>query len=116
MEKKITYVANDGEEFEDEKECLAHERCLQVGAFGDHLRLWDEDMKPLDPAEENALDDAYFIYADTPEVREFVNEHFEGLFQEIGWSANFVGYINDNWYDLEELYNMVLKTIATMVG
>lgn len=115
MEKKIIYVAVDDEEFEDEKECLAHERNLQVDAFGDHLRLWDEDMKPLDPAEEDALDDAYFIYADTPEAREWVEAELN-IYCELGWDAVYVGYINDNWYDLEELYNRVLKTIATMVA
>ena len=114
MEKKIIYVADDGIEFEDERECEAHERNLLVDKLGDHLRLWDEDMKPIDPKREYALQEAYFIYADTPEVREFVNEHLEGLFEEIGWSATFVGYINDNWCDLDNLYNMIANTIANM--
>ena len=69
MEKKIIYVADDGIEFEDERECEAHERNLLVDKLGDHLRLWDEDMKPIDPKREYALQEAYFIYADTPEVR-----------------------------------------------
>lgn len=115
MKQKIIYVAFDGEEFEEEKNCLAYEREREVRAFGDHLRLWDEDMKPLDPAKEDALADAYFIYADTPKAREWVEAELN-IYCELGWTATFVGYINDNWYDLEELYNMILKTIATMVA
>ena len=114
MEKKITYVANDGEEFEDERECEAHEFRQEVSKFGKSLRLWDEDMKPLDPKSEDALENAYYVYADTLEARKFVDEHLEGLFEEVGWSATFVGYINDDWYNLEDLYNMVSNIISTM--
>ena len=114
MEKKIIYVADDGVEFEDEKECLAHERRLQVDAFGDHLRLWDEDMKPLDLAEEDALDDAYFIYADTPEAREWVEAGIE-IYCELGWDAVFVCYRNDNWIDLMKEFEALGKILSDMV-
>lgn len=114
MKEKIIYVADDGEEFEDRPQCEAYEFRQKAGKLGKHLRLWDEDMKPLDPKREDAPEQAYFIYADTPEARKFINEHLEGLFEEIGWSATFVGYINDDWHDLEDLYNVISKTIATM--
>lgn len=114
MEKKIIYVADDGVEFEDEKECLAHERRLQVDAFGDHLRLWDEDMKPLDPTEEDALKDAYFIYADTPEAREWVEADL-GIYCELGWDAVFVCYRNDNWIDLMKEFEALGKILSDMV-
>lgn len=116
MEKKIIYVAFDDEEFEDERECLAHEFRQKASKFGNHLRLWDENLHRLCITSEDDLENAYYVYADTPEAREFVDKHLEGLFEEVGWTATFVGYINDNWYDLEELYNMILKTIATMVA
>ena len=91
MEKKIIYVADDGTEFEDDRECLAHERRLQVDAFGDHLRLWDENMKPLDPTEEDALTDAYFIYADTPEAREWVEAELDIYCKNADFVFNLAG-------------------------
>ena len=114
MERKIIYVADDGVKFEDERECEAYEFRQKASKFGRHLRLWDEDMKPLDPTEEDALEDAYYIYADTPEARAFINKHLEGLFDEVGWLATFVGYVNDNWHDLEYLCNMISNAITNM--
>lgn len=113
MEKKIIYVAFDDEEFEDERECLAHERKLQVDDFGDHLRLWDEDMKPLDPAEEDALDDAYFIYADTPEAREWINVGLN-IYGELGWDAVYVGYVYEEWRDLSTEFARLGKMLSDM--
>lgn len=113
MERKIIYVAFDDEEFEDERECLAHERRLQVNDFGDHLRLWDEDMKPLDPAEEDVLDDAYFIYADTPEAREWVEAGLE-IYCELGWDAVYVGYVFGEWVDLSVEFARLGKILSEM--
>lgn len=114
MERKIIYVADDGAEFEDDRECLAHERRLQIDTFGDHLRLWDENMKPLDPAEEDALEDAYFIYADTPEAREWVDAELS-IYCELGWDAVFVCYRNDNWIDLVKEFETLGKILSDMV-
>ena len=113
MKKKIIYVAFDGEEFEEEKNCLAHERNLQVNAFGDHLRLWDEDMKPLDPAKEDALQDAYFIYADTPEAREWVEAELN-IYCELGWDAVYVGYVYEEWRDLSVEFSRLGKMLSDM--
>jgi hypothetical protein len=113
MREKIIYIADDGEEFEDKPECLAHERRLQVDAFDDHLRLWDEDMKPLDPAEEDALEDAYFIYADTPEAREWVEAGLN-IYCELGWDTVYVGYIYDEWRDLSAEFSRLGKMLHDM--
>ena len=113
MEKKIIYVAADGVEFEDERECLAHERHLQVDAFGDHLRLWDEKLNPIDPTEEDALDDAYFIYADTPEARKWVEADLE-IYGELGWDAVYVGYVFDEWRDLSLEFSRLGQVLSKM--
>ena len=114
MREKIIYVADDGKEFEDKPECEAYEFRQKANKLGKHLRLWDEDFNRLCTISEGALEDAYYIYVGTPEARDFVNEHLQGLFDEVGWSATFVGYIDDNWCDLENLYNTVSKAIANM--
>ena len=113
MREKIIYIADDGEEFEEQANCEAYERGLLVNNLGDHLRLWDEKMNPIDPKKEDALEDAYFIYADTPEAREFVNAECD-IYTELGWDTVYAGYLNDNWVDLEDLYDMILKIIAAM--
>lgn len=114
MREKITYIADDGEEFEDKANCEAYEFRKKANKFGKHLQLWDKNLNKLYNTTKDALEDAYYIYADTPEAREFVNNHLKGLFEEIGWSATFIGYINDDWCDLEILYNMVADIIANM--
>ena len=113
MKQKIIYVADDGEEFEEEKNCLAYEREREVRAFGDHLRLWDEDMKPLNPAKEDALDDAYFIYADTPEAREWVEVELN-IYCELGWDAVYVGYVYEEWRDLSVEFARLGKMLSEM--
>lgn len=114
MREKIIYVADDDEEFEDKAECEAYEFRQKASKFGKHLRLWDENLNRLCTVDEDALENAYYIYADTLEARKFVDEHLEGLFEEVGWTATFVGYINDDWSDLEDLYNTVANIIANM--
>ena len=114
MEKKIIYVADDGTEFDNEPSCEAYERSLLVDNLGDHLRLWDEDMNPIDPKKEDALADAYFIYADTPEAREWVEAGLE-IYCELGWDAVFVCYRNDNWIDLMKEFEALGKILSDMV-
>lgn len=113
MEKKIIYVADDGTEFECIEDCLSHERSCEVQAFGDHLRLWDEDMKPIDPAENSSLEDAYFIYADTPEVREWVDAELS-IYHEIGWDAVYVGYVFEEWRDLSVAFAQLGEMLTKM--
>ena len=114
MEKKIIYIADDGVEFEDERECGAYEYGLLVDNLGYHLRLWDEKMNPIDPKREDALEDAYFIYADTPEAREFVNAECD-IYTELGWDTIYAGYLNDNWVDLLEEHDFIGKVLEAMV-
>lgn len=113
MEKKIIYVADDGTEFEDDLECEAYEFRQKASKFGKSLRLWDEDMKPLDPAEEDALADAYFIYADTPEAREWVEVRLD-IYCELGWDAVYVGYVFDGWRDLSLEFSRLGKMLSDM--
>ena len=113
MREKIIYVADDGEEFEDQANCEAYERSLLVDNLGDHLRLWDDDMKPIDPKREYALQEAYFIYADTPEAREFVNAECD-IYTELGWDTVYAGYIHDDWVDLSMEHDRIGKILKAM--
>lgn len=113
MERKIIYIADDGVEFEYEENCRAYERSLLVDNLGNHLRLWDEKMNPIDPKKEDALEDAYFIYADTPEAREFVNAECD-IYTELGWDTTYAGYIHDDWLDLSAEHSRIGKILKAM--
>ena len=113
MEKKIIYVAFDGTEFEERPNCETYERGLIVDNFGDHLRIWDERMNPIDPKREDALEDAYFIYADTPAAREFVNSECD-IYTELGWDTVYAGYIGDAWLDLSVEHNRIGQILKMM--
>ena len=113
MEKKIIYVAVDGTEFDNPVSCEGYERGILVDNLGDHLRLWDEKMKPIDLKREDAIEDAYFIYADTPEAREYVNAECD-IYPELGWDTVYAGYINDDWYDLSMEHSRIGKILAMM--
>lgn len=114
MKQKTIYVADDGTEFGNQDNCKAYEFCQKANKLNKHLQLWDENLNRLCTLNEDALENAYYIYADTSEARKFVNEYLDGLFEEIGWSATFIGYINNEWCDLEYLYNRVATIIANM--
>lgn len=46
MKMKVTYIANDGTEFEDRKECLAYEKSFSE--MSDFIQLYDRDGKPIE--------------------------------------------------------------------
>lgn len=69
MIKKITYIAEDGEEFETEEECMAHEQ-FTIGLPG--ILCFDSKMNFLDPIE--GADDAfssssYIVVTDAQEAK-----------------------------------------------
>lgn len=69
MIKKITYIAKDGEEFETEEECMAHEQ-FTIGLPG--IVCFDSKMNFLDPHE--GADDAfssssYIVVTDAHEAK-----------------------------------------------
>ena len=113
MKKRIIYEAVDGTEFNNEPSCVAYERSLLVDNFGGHLRLWDERMNPIDPKREDALEDAYFIYADTPEAREFVNAECD-IYTELGWDTVYAGYFGDCWLDLSVEHHRIGQILKMM--
>ena len=68
-------------------------------------------MNPIDPKKEDALEDAYFIYADTPE--EYVNAECD-IYPELGWDTIYAGYLNDNWVDLLDEHDRIGRMLKAM--
>lgn len=46
MKMKVTYIANDGTEFENREECLAYEKSFSE--MSDFIQLYDRDGKPIE--------------------------------------------------------------------
>lgn len=71
MKIKRVYVALDGEEFEDSKECLAHEKefynCIKEAL--ETFTFLDENMKPYDLQLMNYFDDVERAYNECKYLR-----------------------------------------------
>lgn len=78
MEKRITYIAYDGTEFQYEGECEAYEDELKNNEFQDVALLFDCEGKPL-PLTERAFEETTFIYCKTDEAATFLQEKFHSM-------------------------------------
>ena len=70
MTKYTTYIAFDGEEFDDEDDCLAYERKLQATNFEGEIFLYNINREPI-PLDIEDLDDVYFVNIETERAREW---------------------------------------------
>ena len=76
MEKKITYIAEDGEEFEDEEECLAYERLLQKVCG---VMAFDDDRNLVSSADDVATTAQYYFITDAAEAKksfDFISDYY----------------------------------------
>lgn len=137
MEMKVTYIANDGTEFEDREECLAYEKSFSE--MSEYVQLFDCEFKPIEWNPENyerMWNYTYYIVIE-PHREEEVEEWWGKTFcTQLGvspfgdldldwnrWKKNDHGdeptilaySFNDNnsdeWIILNELYTEVLRTI-----
>lgn len=71
MEIKRMYVAIDGAEFKDAKECLAHEKELYnyIKEALETFTFLDENMKPYDLQPMNYFDDVERVYLECKYLR-----------------------------------------------
>ena len=60
MTEYITYIAFDGEVFDDEDECVAYERKLNADAYKDEIFFYGINRQPI-PLDVGDLDDVYFV-------------------------------------------------------
>ena len=73
MTEKILYIADDGAEFEDEDECLKHEKTLGFNFIKDDITFWDEHFKKLSIDEEDLTDKVFYVKIDTEKAYEWFN-------------------------------------------
>ena len=70
MTEYTTYIAFDGEEFDDEDDCLAYERQLKADTYKNKIFFFNEKGKPV-PLDVEDLDDVYFVNIKTEDATQW---------------------------------------------
>lgn len=80
MEIKTTYIAEDGTEFSDEKECLDYENRIikRIELFKNKIKAFNSNGKPLDTGSKDWFPSAYTIVFENTEAM----HAFAGLLQD----------------------------------
>ena len=91
MTEKITYVAIDGREFEDEQECINYEKSLKLNNLCRSTTFLDEefqimDIKTLDPQQ------VFYIYVNNDDDKNFINEYFNNELCSSPFSTGYCQY------------------------
>ena len=114
MEKKISYVAFDGEEFETEKECLAYEDGFKVE--NKDIVFYNDFFEPLDS---DNLDATHYIYIKTSKGLANVKNRFkyegftcDGL-NSLG--CYYYSVQQDEWVSLEKELNRTANFILALI-
>ena len=97
MTEKITYVAIDGREFEDEQECIDYEKSLKLNNLCRSTTFLDEefqimDIKTLDPQQ------VYYIYVNNDDDKKFINDFFTENWSSSPFSTGYGQYTNLSEY------------------
>ena len=108
MTTRITYIADDGMEFETEKECFEYEH-KHDDIVNSDVKFWDLQRQPLDKADiKNCLEICYAMYIPNEEIAEKVNDAFNYFGIESPWSDsvfNFeIGYFyyENRWISIDK--------------
>lgn len=138
MEMKVTYIANDGTEFENREECLAHEKSFSE--MSEFIQLFDHNFLPIEwnPDDYDRMwNNIYYIVIEPyreAEVEEWWSKTFNTMlgvspFSDIAcdWSywlrtdhgdePTVLAYDfndDDNWVILNEIYSKVRNTIKDL--
>lgn len=75
MIEKITYVADDGAEFEDEDECLEYEKLMRFGSVEKDITFWDEHFRRLNIENPALADKAFYVKIDTENAYDWFNNY-----------------------------------------
>lgn len=83
-----TYIAFDGEEFANVKDCLDHEAEMYKGT--DKVMFYTQDMKPIKDVFGEGMSDTYFIIVNTIEDIKIVERIFDHHGFSNPWDYNGV--------------------------
>ena len=110
---KIIYIADDGTKFDDEDECLAHERKIRMrkANFAENIRLFSKDKEEFIFIDGDDYERAFFMEILTDEaaamLEEWVREEYNSYMfnnKTIPTAGRFYfDETNDEWVNVEEL-------------
>ena len=110
---KIIYIADDGTKFDDEDECLAHERKIRMrkANFAENIRLFSRDKEEFIFIDGDDYERAFFMEILTDEaaamLEEWVREEYNSYMfnnKTIPTAGRFYfDETNDEWVNVEEL-------------
>ena len=110
---EIIYIADDGTKFDDEDECLAHERKIRMrkANFAENIRLFSRDKEEFIFIDGDDYERAFFMEILTDEaaamLEEWVREEYNSYMfnnKTIPTAGRFYfDETNDEWVNVEEL-------------
>lgn len=110
---EIIYIADDGTKFDDEDECLAHERKIRMrkANFAENIRLFSKDKEEFIFIDGDDYERAFFMEILTDEaaamLEEWVREEYNSYMfnnKTIPTAGRFYfDETNDEWVNVEEL-------------
>ena len=113
MTTKTIYVADDGKEFDNEKECYDYEHQFD-GIVNSDVKFWDLQRKLLDKSDiYNCLETCYAMYIPNQETAKVVNDAFVYFGIESPWS-NSVFNFDIGYFYYERHWINIDKEIASL--
>lgn len=96
MKVITTYIAFDGKEFTNEKDCLEHEMEMCEGT--DKVMFYTQDMKPIKDVFGEGMSDTYFIIVNAFEDIKIVERIFDYHDFPTPWDYNNVPCLAGLYY------------------
>jgi hypothetical protein len=124
------YVADDGERFNTERECVEYEQKSKLRCHKDEFKIFDCNRRELNIDDECVTqDDVFYIIIKSPAAADVIGEWFEyygaeNPFDDCGGWRNAVGtwvYNDDfrsegSWYKVEKRLDELQSIIAELKG
>lgn len=80
MTTKIVYVAEDGQEFENEDLCYEHEREVELEECRDHVFIYNSDGQMLDILERDVFYNAEIVICKTDYAARVIQKYFSDAY------------------------------------
>lgn len=111
---EIIYIADDGTKFDDEDECLAHERKLRMrqANFAQNVRLFSKDKEEFLFIDGDDYERAFFMEILTDEAAAFLEEWMQDEYNNSIFDNKtipaagrfYYDELTDAWVNVEELW------------
>ena len=94
MTEKITYVAIDGREFEDEQECVDYEKSLKLNNLCRSATFLNVEFQIMDIKKTLDPQQVFYIYVNNDDDKEYINEYFNNECCSSPFSTDYGQYVD----------------------